>query len=476
MKINSNIPALKVLNQMNKTNSYLDIALQRLSSGKKINRAADDAAGLAISQKMKTQITGLGVAKRNSEDGICLIQTAEGALGEVHSMVQRARELSVQASNGTLADEDRNAIQAEIDNLLEEIDRVSQEIDYNGMILLDGSIDVKSYSSNNNIASVISTSDGVKPGQYKFTVVSNSTSTIATGVSIPNTTFDSNNKITVSGNISVNGMNIRIEEGQTGDEVFALIRETAQRSGVSLSNTQTTLQNGSILTFTNDIAGESELLILGDSRVLNALGLNSADITLVDGRNAQVTIDQYDNPATSTIEGFPAGTTVITDGNRIKFTALNGFEMIVENSNSAGSVVLDIVQAGALDLQIGANNGQKLTVRIPNMSVKALNLENINLQTTKTSEKAIELFDQAISKISEVRSKLGAFQNRLEHTVSSLETSSENLTSSLSRIEDSDMAEEMANYTRYNVLAQASMSVLAQANQRPEAILQLINK
>ena len=181
MRINHNIPALRTLHQMNRTNSKIDKTMQRLSSGLRINSAADDAAGLAISQKMDTQVRGLQQANRNSMDGISLIQTAEGALNEVHSMLQRTRELSIQASNGTLTRSDRKAITDEVGQLREEINRISEHIEYNERKLLNGEIDRRAFSTDDTLGKVVSMSDGVDPGSYKFEVETAATKTTLQG-------------------------------------------------------------------------------------------------------------------------------------------------------------------------------------------------------------------------------------------------------------------------------------------------------
>ncbi|MCR4624521.1 MAG: flagellin [Lachnospiraceae bacterium] len=273
MRINHNISALQTNAHMRRTDNALDKAMERLSSGYKINKASDDAAGMAISRKMKTQLAGLERASMNCSDGISVIQTAEGALNEVSSILQRCRELSVQAANDTYSDDDRAAVQQEIDQLMEEIQRISETTEFNTKTLLDGNL-----------------------------------------------------------------------EGE-----------------------------------------------------------------------------------------------------------------------------------GTMVLQVGANENQTMEVEIPRIDPETLGIKDAEVSDHDHADEAITLFDDAIIRVSEIRARLGAYQNRLEHTVENLDTANYNLTEAVSRIEDADMAEQMTVFTQQNVLQQAGTSMLAQANERPQTILSLLN-
>lgn len=485
MRINHNIPALRALHQLNKTNTTLDKTMQRLSSGLRINCAADDAAGLAIAQKMDTQVRGLHQANRNAMDGISLIQTAEGALNEVHAMLQRIRELAVQVSNGTYDATDRRAVNDEVVQLQNEIQRISEHIEFNERKLLNGEIDRRAFPDNEGVVKIISLSDTVSPGSYKIEVTADATkATIAGGPG----TITVGGKISDAqvGTINLNGEEVRIEKGDTADVVFNKLRDLAETIGANLiayaddgsgnpnytsGAQQYNFDDNMHLVFEMKEYGSEYKLDLNasNSALLSALGLST---TVQQGTDAQAKI-------TSTADGFSATATVSTKGNVITVTDINGFEMMFEAQQGAAALTdstanVKVLDAGPLDLQIGANEGQFMEIRIQNLSPQALGIDKINLSTSDGAQKAITVVDKAINMISSVRSKLGAYQNRLEHTVANLSVAAENMTASLSRIQDADMAAEMSEYTQKNVIAQAGVAMLAQANQRPQQILQLL--
>lgn len=580
MKINTNISSLKVLNNMKKNDTSLNRSIERLSSGLKINQAKDDASGLAISRKMQVQIDALSRASDNAGDGISLIQTAEGALNEVHSILQRQRELAVQSANGTLSVEDRAAVQSEMKMLNDEINRISSSIQFNNMNLLDGSADLKTYPSNPDIATTLSTND-VDAGIYTFEVDKISTKTNVIGSNAVNGSLVAGTgkdaRLTVAGTIFINNQEVNLNQSMTPNEAYEEIRKVAELSNITFTSTTGTLGDGAKLMFEHNIAGQKEIKISGDVSMLNMLGLSNinyedinvthkelsvADLatdvttlrgesilingteftvtenmsTLKDvyeavkkmdvpcveiqenadgtmlleasvfelspatspllaefnkgttttlttetklisgskGRDVEIINVKNDDPTSATVVGFPAGTTWSSEGDKITFKGPGGFELLLTSNGAVGECNMVITNKGAIDLQIGGNEGQTMTVRIPNMSVEALGLDELNLQTAATSELSIEMLDKAIAKVSEVRSRLGAFQNRLDYTVNSLDATETNLTDALSRIQDTDMAEEMSNYTQYGILSEASISILTQANQRPEGILQLL--
>ena len=479
MKINHNISALKSNIKLQRTNEAMEKSVERLSSGYRINRAADDAAGMAISQKMKTQIRGLDQASRNASDGISVIQTAEGALNEVESMLQRMRELSVQAVNETNTAEDREAIQLEIDNLSAEIDRISEDTEFNTKKLLNGDSDRKTYSRSTKV-SIVSASDAVTAKGYKITV---------TGVgqkekiTAPNEISDS--VAPVSGKITINGETIEIEKGSSIAEVYAQLRDLGSTVNVDIYTTDgagdpSTVEQGAYLNFESKEAGsarkvevycENDALadFLGIDTILKADDDNA-------GKDAAVTLLTDEDDASA----FSMTATVAADGNKVTISDKNGFEMTVMIDNNALDeenpleVDLTVLDAGPMVLQVGANEEQTVSISIPKVDAESLGIANVNVGNTNDAGQAISLFDKAINTVSSVRAKLGAYENRLEHAISNLDTSNENMTEALSRIEDLDMAEEMSNYTQLNVLSQAGTSMLAQANQMPQNILSLL--
>lgn len=477
MRINHNISAIRANNQLAKTNNSLDKSLEKLSSGLRINRAADDPAGMAISQKMKTQIAGLDQASRNAADGISVIQTAEGALSEVESMVQRMRELAVQASNGTNTTEDRESIQAEIDQLTEEIQRISDTTEFNTKTLLNGNIDKKSYSNVSDV-NLISISDDVETGQYKIQVNDNATQAYMYGNS---TITNASATITAAqaGTININGLEITVAEGDSISDVFENLRDTCEKANIDVfatMNTTTlassTLQNGCSLVFRAQEYGSDETIDLNcdNTALLSVLGL--ATTTAVAGEDVEAQI--------VTSGGFSNTATLSTEGNKITVTDGGGFNMVFEADLDSYTgtypipVTVTVLEAGPMELQIGANENQTMDVRIQKVDPVTLGIDKVNVCTDDGAQEAITLYDNANNQIAAIRAKLGAYQNRLEHSISNLDTTSENLTEALSRIEDVDMAEEMSTYTQYQVLSQAGTSVLAQANERPQTILSLL--
>lgn len=480
MRINHNIPALKTNNILGKNNSAMEKSLERLSSGYRINCAADDAAGLAISQKMKTQIAGLNQASRNASDGISVIQTAEGALIEVEEMLQRMRELSVQAANGTSTDDDRLQLQAEVDQLKEEINRISETTEFNTKKLLDGTVDRRSYSSNPDVE-LISLSDSVDVREYKFTpgkaatqaqLLTNAVSAVSRDASDYTLTVNKTD-ITIIGGSSPSAMLDQLNAvcGNMGIEV-SFTDGTKDADGnyvaVSAAEADTNPAGYSLLFQTRDYGADAEIEINAAEPLAAALGV-SGGTKSAKGADCTVNLDRTDKG------GFTNTSTVSIDGDYVTVRDRDDFEMVFRVSGAIGQeVTVTVLDAGPMTLQIGANEGQTMEVRIPRVDVVTLNIEEANIGTQEGAMSAITLFENAVNEVSTVRAKLGAYQNRLEHAINSLDVSAENLTEALSRIEDTDMAGEMATYTQYQVLTQAATSMLAQANERPQNILNLL--
>ena len=493
MRINHNISALKANTQLQRTNSALESSIERLSSGYRINRAADDAAGMAISQKMKTQIRGLDQASRNASDGISVIQTAEGALSEIGSMLQRMRELSVQAVNGTNTDEDRDAIQAEIEQLNQEIDRISETTEFNTKKLINGDVDRKSYSNNSKV-DLISLSDVVVSQDYKITVEELGTKAYVTGGTGAVETISEE----AAGTFCLNGQEIAIEAGDSLSEVYSALRELGDRVDVKVfagtvdddtgEALTKALETGVELSFQTVKEGtDCGIEIYSDNtKLLEELGLadvitNSGDLTFTDaalktyGTDAKVTLDTEEDSVTS----FSNTATYVAVGNKVTITDNDGFEMVISAEEGAldtndGVALISVLDDGPITLQLGANEGQTIDLSIPQVNSVTLGTDGINTGTAKGASKAITVLDAAVNKVSSIRAKLGAYENRLDHAINNIDITNENMTESLSRIEDLDMAEEMTNYTQKNVLAQAGTSMLAQANQQPQTILSLL--
>ena len=525
MRINHNISALKANNQLLRTNKLLDASLERLSSGYRINSAADDSAGLAISEKMKTQIAGLEQASRNASDGISVIQTAEGALIEVESMLQRMRELAVQSANGIYTTDDRIAIQAEIDQLNEEITRISETTEFNTMTLLDGNIDRKSYSSNNRV-SLVSLSDTVAVGNYTVEITKDARQAVVVGNATGSIGDPAVRKITAeeAGSININGEAVKIKEGDTINEVFQKIRDACDNVDVNVFAVDTDaigvdqpsyednldmagysskqLVEGDTLVFVSrDFGSNKKINIFCDNESLCGLLGLTIHGAKASGTDAEAKLIYKDPDSNSLFENTA---TLSISGNKVTVSDRNDFKMVfsvqpgtvqtrfldaritaadeeiqdadITLEGTQQTVTVSVLDAGPMDLQIGANEGQIMSVRIPKVNPQTLGIDKINVGTADGAQEAIGLLDTAINQVSEIRSKLGAYQNRLEHSISNLDVTSENMTESLSRIKDVDMAQEMAEYTQKNVLSQAGTSMLAQANQRPQTILSLLQQ
>lgn len=481
MKINHNMSAVIANKQLLKTENGLTASLERLSSGLRINHAADDAAGMAIANKMKAQIKGLDQASRNASDGVSVIETADGALNEVANMLQRMRELSVQAANETNTPEDLQAIQAEISSLTDEIDRISRDTEYNTMNLLDGNLDTRVYPSVRGIDRV-DISDNVETGVYNVTVNAEAEHAVGEGVAPA-----SNGTVTAAeaGKVVINGVEIEINEGDTFEQVYEKLRDGAETGNVNLlvvadtADKTGTAENagyvptdpaaGGTFVFVSSRYGSAEEINITCSNADLAAYLGIPETGYTEhGKDAEVSFGTGDN-------GFTSQATMSVEGTHVKITDRNGFEMNFDvQPGVAGDVSLEVTAIGTMTLQIGANENQTMEVRIPEVSAKSLYIDDVDVRTVSGGGRAISKFDYAIRKVSEARSRVGAYQNRLDSAVNSLEGAEENMTAALSRIEDVDMAEEMSEYTKYNVLSQAATSVLAQANDIPQQVLQLL--
>jgi flagellin len=396
MIINHNVTALNTFNRLSANEGATSKSLEKLSSGFRINRAGDDAAGLAISEKMRGQIRGLDMATKNAQDSISLIQTAEGSLNETHSIVQRMRELAVQSSNDTNTDADRKNIQDEITQLKAEVDRIGNTTEFNTKKLLEGS------------------AKGVTPE--------------------------------VMGTLSVNNNSSVTAKVSTG-----VANSIATKSAV----------NGAYM-------------LVKVSQQSGATTFNAADYKLIgpDGKTAATThvaISASNLIDIGTGAGGVALTVGITGGTLNTMKVGESITLVFGKHDVASSTL-----GGSIMTQIGANSGQTAFISISDMRSKALGIDKIDVSTKFGAQTAIATLDVALSKVSAQRSSMGAIQNRLEHTINNLNSSNENLTAAESRIRDVDMSKEMMAYQKNNILNQAATAMLAQANQLPQGVLQLL--
>ncbi|WKY48556.1 flagellin [Eubacteriaceae bacterium ES3] len=408
MKINHNIMALNTYSQYTANNKAIGGSIEKLSSGLRINSASDDAAGLAISEKMRGQIRGLDQASKNAADGISMAETAEGALNETHSILQRMRELAVQSANDTNTDDDRAEIQKEITQLSDEIDRISDTTQFNTKNLLDGSMGAGTTARAN-----INQNEALG-------VIASSTSTLASLT-------------------DKDGNSLGITAGDTITVQYMV-------------NGQLTSGSYTVASSTSDLTNITSLITDG-----------TMAFTATSGAVLSTTTAGF----SSAIHGL---TITVTDSNgTTRASATNALSSFTE-AQTAQENRAD----GQATLQIGANTSQNMKLSIENMSSTALGVKSIQVGNQGQANVAISVIDEAIGKVSAERSKIGAVTNRLDHTINNLTASSESLTTAESGIRDVDMAAEMMNLTKNQILSQASTAMLAQANQVPQGVTQLL--
>ena len=373
MIINYNVSSMIANNALKRNDMALSKSLERLSSGYKINHAKDNAAGLAMARRMNAQIEGLSVAGDNTTDGVSIVEIADGALSEVHDMLQRMNELAVKASTGTMCDEDRVMVDQEVQQLKEEIGRVGKTTQFNGQNLLDGSFDLRAYSSSEAIQ-VDYYGDNVPVGKYEITITPE---------------YD-----------ATTGM----------------------------------LKDGT--------SAELKMISPANKPIENLIPTVKDDVLTLTGE-----------------QGF-----------EIRMT----LDKATGEANGWNNIELNLTGIGSMTLQVGANEGQTLELRIPAVTPKNIGIDKTEMLTEDSAKKSIDEIKGAITFVSEIRSALGAYQNRLEHTATSIDVSSENMTSAYSRIMDTDMAKEMTKYSSMQVISQAATAMLAQANERPSQVLQIL--
>lgn len=476
MRINYNMSAAIANKHLLGIENNLSKTMERLSSGLKINHSKDNPAGMAISNRMQAQIDGLDRASKNSSDGISVIEIADGALNEVTNILQRMRELSVQgASDATMSLGDKQAIQAEIESLKQEIDRISTDTEYNGKTLLNGSLDTRVYTDPTK-ATRVQISDYVVSGDYKLTI--DTAATQAGPLTTTGVDYTSTNPVGVDGTLSMNGSSIEINATDTFADVFEKIRTAAE---IGETETKFAADGKNIELAAMAYGKESSLNIsVDDPALATALGMDAGVFVYnpdkdvheykAFGTDAEVTLTK---PGDGT--GFGDTATVAFDGNKITITDMGGFSMsFLAEEGYTGEIDFEVSEIGTMTLHIGANMDQNMEVRIPEVSSKSLYIDDADVTTVTGAERAITSFDNAIAQVSEVRSRLGAYENRLDYTVNSLDAFEENMTSAISRLTDADMAEEMTEYTHQNVLNQAAISVLTQANELPQMVLQVL--
>ena len=476
MVVQHNMQAANANRMLNITSGAQSKSTEKLSSGYRINRAADDAAGLSISEKMRKQIRGLDKASSNAQDGVSSVQTAEGALTEVHSMLQRMNELATQAANGTNSTTDRSAIQDEMDQLTTEIDRVAETTKFNETYLLKGDNGTKTINMKAHDAGLKGTLTDNGDGTATFVMdelkVGDSVSiggknyTIGATADEAKTTFD--DKVKKKGDkLTINGKSIEIVEnydnGQGADD-------DAKKADLQ-SKGQYTLDDAKAL------IGEGTTIKFADGTSLKAMkgatdGIDDNDTSVITAKKAY-TLAQDELLKANQIGDTNNDAKVGKDDAFASYTltdASNTFKIHTGTSNVAEKL--------SFSLHVGsdADMTNKITVGIETMNSSYLGIKGLNVNDDSgiAGTYAIDAISDALQKVSDQRSSLGAVQNRLEHTINNLDNVVENTTTAESRIRDTDMAEEMVNYSKNNILAQAGQSMLAQANQSNQGVLSLL--
>ena len=509
MRIGTNVAAIVANNALQKSQNNLSTSIERLSSGYKINGSKDDAAGCAISEKMRAQIRGLSQAQNNTADGVSVLNTAEGAITEIQSMLTRLKELSVQAANDVNSDDEREAIQKEIEQINNEIDRISDQTEFNTQSLINGNLSRRVYSDLQGV-NQLSVSDSYTAGVYGITVTEDARQAIAVGAG--SITMSSTASITKEqeGTISINGYKISISEGDTLDKVMGKIIDGVNITGGSAFtvkdlNNDTAAKGyvptadyagSTLVIMTNQYGSDQKMNITCDNAELaDILGMPQAatqDGIYVEGSDVKAEIATGDDGKRI---GFADSAILSTKGTVITVTDVNNKEFSMDVPGNAAGTVFDdsnndgqsaagagtartisqeVTDVGTMSIHVGANQDQVIVIDIPAITTYSLGTEHMNVMTQYTASRAISTVDEAINKTNKIRSRIGAYENRFDHTTNNLEVSSENLTKSLSTMIDTDMSEEMTTYTSETVLTQAATSILAQANERPSQVLQLL--
>ncbi|ETT80095.1 flagellin domain-containing protein [Paenibacillus sp. FSL R7-277] len=451
MIINHNIASLNTQRQLSTNTSNQSKNIEKLSSGLRINRAGDDAAGLAISEKMRGQIRGLDQASRNAQDGISLIQTAEGALSETHSILQRMRELAVQSANDTNTTSDRSEIQKEVNQLTSEIDRIGNSTEFNTKKLLNGSAGVAVVASNGTAANLTGTAD-TSAGTINLTAANLTLALAASKVDATSTGLaNAGTALGAASALTVNGTSFSFAATDTVQNALDAFNNASATTGVNAK-----WAAGTGFTFTSTQEGSAASITTNAGTGMFA----ATTATTAAGADAVATNAEL-------------GGSFTASGNKITVTSGN-FKGLEFTLTAKAAVDLTVGTNNALKMQIGANQDQNMSIGINDMRADALGVGSISVTSQATANTSVTTIQNAIEKVSAERSKLGAYQNRLDHTINNLNTSSENLTASESRIRDVDMAKEMSDQTKNSILAQAAQAMLAQANQQPQGVLQLL--
>ena len=487
MVVQHNMQALNANRMLGITAGLQAKSTEKLASGYQINRAADDAAGLSISEKMRKQIRGLDQASTNAQDGISAVQTAEGALTEVHSMLQRMNELAVQAANGTNSESDRQSIQDEIDQLTTEIDRVAETTKFNETYLLKGNGKDTTVKINAKDAGIEGQLTGVGTGLATFKMEALKTGEQITigskGYTIGSTiatvqTAVTAATVTAGSKVTINGTEYTVTDGTEDENTNTFKKDTL---ATFVSDGDTVIVGSSTYVAMTEAAGKMDGVGDNDASVISAKKayeliadeLEKASSVGVDPGSDAVIVSATDGTTTATVAAGNLFTMATTDGTATTdITQAATLEFKIKEGSVATTQGLQFT----LHVGADADENNKIALTIDSMDSTSLGVSGINVvdNTGAKATYAIDAIADAVAKVSAQRSALGAVQNRLEHTIANLDNVVENTTSAESQIRDTDMAEEMVNYSKNNILAQAGQAMLAQANTSTQGVLSLL--
>jgi len=475
--INTNISSLTAQRNSSKVQDQLSTSMARLSSGLRINSAKDDAAGLAISERFTTQIRGLNQAARNANDAISLSQTAEGALGGVGENLQRIRELAVQSANATNSASDRAALQQEAAQLVSEVQRVGTQTEFNGIKLLNGSFAAQNFQVGANAGETISISGIVDArtsalGSHTLTTNGTVTGTVTTGSATVNgITAETNLTLTTSAGTS-SAISYALSSG--ADAIATAINTAGANVGVTATASNSTtlagLSGAGTVSFT--LGGQAVSAVVADQNDLSALVSAINGVAGTTGIAASFTSSSAKNSITlSTTDGRNIGLGAFASTGGATESIVFGGSTLTEGGTIAaiktGTVTLSSTKGA---LSVGSSNADAFTATNSSFA----SLAAVDLSTAAGATSALSVIDSALSQVNSGRADLGAIQNRFSSTISSLQTTSENLSASRSRIQDADFAKETASLSRAQVLQQAATAMVAQANQMPQQVLSLL--
>ncbi|MDR2648541.1 MAG: hypothetical protein LBB94_02330 [Clostridiales bacterium] len=504
MRIANNIPALTTLLTLRATDQQVVGAMRRLSTGSKINSAKDDPAGLSIANKLGIQISGLNRASQNSMDGVSLIQTADGSLDTVTNIIQRMRELAIQAAGDVLEPSDKSRIQLEINQLIQEINDNAYKTEFNRIKILNGEAHVLAQSltsggaPGDGVASVLYTGASLPPGHLRYTIDS---------PGLPaEIKLDPNALLGSDVTFRLNEVSVSISANDSPDDIRGKLGEAAELAALEIK------YSGGVAFLANKAAGAEQTIDL-TSTAMPAINARST------GTDAALSHVEYENSDGTPNAEFNSNVSVRSDGNQVTVagpkgqiirlgvkvffspagTGPSGDDFVYGDGTysaaapppysdgtpvaSAVDMVAVVKDYGPLYLQVGPNFNQHMPVSIPQLDSETLGFIEytggaakiiLDLGSTAGANKAISILDKALAGVTEARAWIGAYQNRLEQTVMNLDSASINMESARSRIQDTDMAYAMTEYTQFNVKYQAGIAILAQANQRPQQILSLL--